>query len=319
MEMSSTNYRTWTPILSPPSRLYDTATGSKITTHGWNNTITNAGTSTFSTDGTHIAFNHEDETGGAGHTLAVMDFDVSTYTFSNLTDIATDSSRTLAWPAWTPDGASIVYHAGSSTGFETDEPSTDAGYTGVPTTGDVYIVDFASHQTARLDALDGYNASGTSYLPANDPDYSFAPTVLPEAVGGYFWVVFTSHRSWGNTLPSLDNNDVNGKLWVAAINIGGTPGQDSSHPAFFLQGQELTSDNLRGFWVLDPCQPAGSPCTGGDQCCQGYCSPVGGQYQCVGQPPSGCSATYDKCVTAANCCNPNDLCINHICATQNGG
>ena len=316
MAMSATNYRTW--ILAP-SRLYDTSTGAKITTHGWDNTITNAGTSTFSADGTHIAFNHEDETGGAGHTLAVMDFAVGTYTFSNLTDIATDSSRTLAWPAWTPDGASIVYHAGSSTDFETDEPSTDAGVTGVPTTGDVYIVDFASHQTARLDALDGYDPGGTSYLPANDPDYSFAPTVLPEAVGGYFWVVFTSHRSYGNTRPSLDSNDQNGKLWVAALDIGGTPGQDSSHRAFYLDGQELTSDNLRGFWVLDPCQAAGSPCTGGDQCCQGYCEPVSGQYECVGQPASGCSATYEKCQTAANCCDTDDLCINHLCATPNGG
>jgi hypothetical protein len=307
-EMSATNYRTW---LGAPSRLYNTKTGANIAAPGWDGTITNAGTAAFSTDGTRIAFNHEDKDNGAGHTLSVMSFALATHSFSNLVDIANDPAHTLAWPAWTPDNASIVYHAGSNTAFETDDTS-DAG---VGTTGDVFLVDVASQKSTRLDALDGYTPSGTTYLPANDPDLSFAPTVLPEAVGGYFWVVFTSHRSYGNTSPSKDNSGVNGKLWVAAVDIGGTPGQDSSHPAFFLQGQELTSDNLRGFWVLDPCQAAGSACTGGDQCCQGYCRPVSGQYECVGQPAQGCSNDMERCATSSNCCDSTAQCINHLCAT----
>jgi len=306
-EMSATNYRTWTLA---PSRLYNTATGASIPAPGWDNTITNAGTSSFSPDGTRIAFNHEDK--GGGHTLAVMNFALATHGFSGLVDIASDSARTLAWPAWTPDNASVIYHAGSSAAFETDESSSDAGG---PTTGDVYMVDVASHTVARMDALDGYSSGGTSYLPANDPNLSFAPTVLPEAVGGYFWVVFTSHRSYGNTSPSMENNDVNGKLWVAAVDIGGTPGQDSSHPAFFLQGQEMVSDNLRGFWVLDPCQASGSACTGGDQCCTGYCRAVSGSYQCVGAPASGCSNELERCATSANCCGTNYQCINNKCAS----
>jgi hypothetical protein len=306
--MSATNYRTW---VGGKSRLYDTATGANIPAAGWDDTISNAGTSSFSLDGTQIVFNHEDSDNGAGHTLSLMAFDVTTYTFSGLVDLATDATRTLAWPAWTPDDSSVIYHAGSNAAFETDDTS-DAG---VGTTGDVYIVDVASKTTARLDALDGYNADGTTYLPANDPDLSFAPTVLPEAVGGYFWVVFTSHRSYGNTSPSKDNDGVNGKLWVSAVNIGGTPGEDSSHPAFFLQGQELTSDNLRGFWVLDPCQANGTACTGGDQCCAGYCEPVGGQYECVASSPTGCSSTMEKCQQASDCCSVRDTCINHLCST----
>ncbi len=306
-EMSATNYRTWT---GAKSRLYNTSTGANIAAPGWDGTISNAGTPSFSPAGTQIAFNHEDSDNGAGHTLSVMSFALATHTFSSLVDIATDATRTLAWPAWTPDSSSIVYHAGSNSAFETD----DSGDAGAPTTGEVYVVDVASHTTARLDALDGYNASGTTYLPASDPEYNFAPTVLPEAVGGYFWVVFTSHRSYGNTRPSLDNSDVNGKLWVSAIDIGATPGTDSSHPAFFLSGQELVSDNLRGFWVLDPCQGNGSACTGGDQCCAGYCRSVAGAYQCVAQP-TGCSNDLEKCTTASDCCVASDQCINNHCAS----
>src|SRR5262245_17724363 len=97
--------------------------------------------------------------------------------------------------------------------------------------GDLWIINAATHTIARLDALDGY-ANGLVYLPENDANLNFAPTVLPTAVGGYFWTVFTSHRSYGNTLPSMDNNDTNGKLWVAAIDLAPKDGIDPSHPAF---------------------------------------------------------------------------------------
>ena len=175
---------------------------------------------------------------------------------------------------------------------------------------------------ARLDALDGYTGAGTtsSYLPANDPQLSFAPTVLPEAVGGYFWVVFTSHRSYGNTLQSMaagadGTADELGQLWVAALDLNPTAGKDASHPAFYLDGQELEADNLRGFWVLPPCEQQGGACTTGDECCDGFCRPAGdgGPLECV-PPPGGCSNEYELCTTAADCCNGSYQCINGRCA-----
>ncbi len=302
--ISATNFRTWG---GQPSRLYGTKTGIPIPTPTWDGVIQNGGTIAFSPDGKFVAFNHEDT--GQGRTLATMAYDNTSKTFSALSDVASDPSRTLAWPAFTPDSKWVIYHAGSNPSFETDNNAT----------GDVYMVDLATKTTVRLDALDGY-ANGVSYLPAADPDLNFAPTVLPEAVGGYFWAVFTSHRSYGNILPSKDSGDQNGKLWVAAIDLSPQAGKDASHPAFYLDGQESVADNLRGFWVLDPCQADGATCSSGDQCCGGYCQSTGdGGTAVCSSTSGGCSAEFDKCNTAADCCNPADLCINGHCSAPAPG
>jgi len=295
--MSSTNYRTWAGL---PSRLYDTKTGTKIPVASWDSKVTNGGTPSFAPDGTAIVFNHEDT--GGGHTLATMGFQKQGLVFSNLQDIANDPTYFLGWPAFTPDGKRVIYQAGTKETFETNDGAK----------GDLFMVSPVTKKPKRLELLNGYSGNG-SYLPANDPQLNFAPTVLPVAVGGYFWVIFTSHRSYGNTLASLDNNGQNGKLWVAAIDIDATDGIDPSHPAFYLEGQELTANNLRGFWVLAPCKEVGQGCKTGDECCGGYCYEVDGKVQC--QPkPDGCAQEFEKCTKAADCCDPSAECINGFCA-----
>jgi len=314
--MSATNYRTWLPGQNSESALYDTKTGAKIAAAGWDGVYKLGGTTAFSPSGKLFAFNHNDLDQGEGHTLSMASFNVATKTFSGFVDLTTDSAATLAWPAFTPDDGSVVYHVGIGgpvdggvgSGYETDGGAT----------GNLYRVQVGSHAPVRLDALDGYGAGGTSYLPDGDPDLNFAPTVLPEAVGGYFWVIFTSHRAYGNTFPSQDNGDENGKLWVAAIDQNPAPGMDSSHPAFYLDGQEPGSDNLRGFWVLPPCKQAGNACGAGDECCTGFCRPdgEGGAYSCVPAPASACSNEFEKCVTTADCCQANEgyRCVGGYCA-----
>jgi hypothetical protein len=297
--MSATDYRTW---INAPSKLWNTTTGVNIAASGWDGTIKRAGTVAFAPNGKLIAFNHEDT--GGGHTLGMMNFDITTNTFSGLVDIASDPVNTLAWPAFTPDETTVAYHAGSSTAFETDGGNT----------GDIFLVDLGTKIATRANALDGYTGSGSAtYLPAKDTNLSFAPTILPEAVGGYFWVVFTSHRSYGNTLPTQDNGDQNGKLWVSALDIGGKPGTDTSHPGFYLDGQESAADNLRGFWVRSPCQNNGATCSAGDECCEGFCRQVGSTYQCV-SPPMGCSNEYEACTASSDCCDTSDLCIGGFCS-----
>jgi len=316
--MSATGYRLW---LSGASRLYTTSNGANIPALGWDSVVTNGGTPAFSPDGKQIVFIHEDKDGG--HTIAKMDFFVGNHTFSNLTDLATDGASLLAWPSFTPDGKSVVYEAqtspGSCPGSNGMNATAGPFETDCNATGDLFAVDVASQTVRRLDALDGYSGSGSqSYLPSNDPGLSFAPTVLPEAVGGYFWVVFTSHRAYGNTIASKagssSGNDDRGQLWVAAVDLNAPPGQDPSHPAFYLDGQESTANNLRGFWVLPPCKQNGNDCTTADECCGGFCrSEDGGPSQCV-PPPGGCSHVYETCTTSADCCDPGYQCINGRCA-----
>ncbi len=316
--MSATNYRTWFGLVSG---LRDTTSGALIAAPGWDGVLKHSGTPAFSPDGKQMAFIHEDK--DQGHTIAKMDFARSNYTFSNLIDLATDSSHQLAWPSYTPDGKWVAYQAETPGSCTSGGQASTAGpfETDCNSHGDLFIVDIASQTSHRLDALDGYTGSGTtSYLPAGDPDLNFAPTILPEAVGGYFWVVFTSHRAYGNILPSMapgsdGTPDEIGQLWVAAIDLNGNVATDPSHPAFYLDAQEITADNLRGFWVLPPCQAQGSSCTSGDQCCDGFCRPSGngGPLECV-PPPGGCSNEYEKCTTASDCCNSSDQCINGFCA-----
>ncbi len=167
--------------------------------------------------------------------------------------------------------------------------------------GDLFYADVATQKVARLDALDGY-VNGKVYLPANDPQLNFAPTVLPEAVGGYFWVVFTTHRSYGNLLA---------RRWTTTTRTASCGWRRSTSPTrrrariratrpSSSTGRETVADNLRGFWVLNPCSANGNDCASGDDCCGGFCRQVdGGPLQCV-PPPGGCSNEFETCQTAAD-------------------
>lgn len=256
--------------------------------------------------------------GNVNQNIVVMDFDQPTKTFSNPRTLVKSSNKDhIGWPAFTPDSKSILYYFGTSSplpGLGAAVATNDAALEsdGPSSKGDIYAVDVATQKAVRLDALNGYNASG-SYLPANDPNLNFSPTMLPVAVGGYFWVVFTSHRSYGNTLESKADKNEHGQLWVAAIDINAPAGKDASHPAFYLDGQELKANNLRGYWVLSPCKGEGQACGQGDECCGGFCRGADGAPKCVPPPPS-CSNEYEKCGQASDCCDSHSDCINSHCA-----
>jgi hypothetical protein len=187
---------------------------------------------------------------------------------------------------------------------------------------------------ASLCALNGYGSDcKTPLLPTNaatnhtdDEQLNFEPNVTPIASGGYYWVVFTSRRLYGNVgttdpyFPQQGNTTPvttppTKKLWMAAIDPNPKPGQDPSHPAFYLPGQEIMSGNMRAYWVNEPCHPSGSSCQTGDECCTGYCSDNGqGQLVC-GPRPAGCVPEFGKCATTSDCCGSGSLtCINGLCS-----
>ena len=306
------------PAGDRPSKLLDPRTGAIVAAPGWDGVVSHAIMPAFSPDGKKIVFNHFDV--GQGHSLSVMDFVQSTKTFSNLTEIHRDASLFLGWPAFTPDSKSFIYNT-----VDYGDYATWTQYGALPQHhGDLFIADVASKAVTPLDLANGFS-NGATYLPnGTDPHLNYEPTMLPVAVGGYYWVVFTSRRTLGNIITDADpfkaGPATRKKLWVAAIEINPVPGKDASHPAFYLEGQELGAGNMRGFWALDPCKQNGNDCTSGDECCGGFCRQVNGSdggssFVCV-PPPAGCAQEFEKCTTAADCCGVNDgyLCINGHCA-----
>jgi len=329
------------------SLLFRRSDGTAIPTNGWTSAVTAAVTPSFSTGGRELAFNFwEGSTTnsiapGAGHNLVVMDFDCGAadggtgcsgtppYTFSNLRQLYSDSSRYPGWPAFLPDDSALVFHNTLSPATNGDgELATWSGaraeiwWTNVPAATSV-----TAPAPVRLDALDGF-AGGAKYLPTNsnhpdDTGLNYEPTVNPIPSGGYYWVVFTTRRMYGNVAAGDPYATGDGtfavpkKLWVAALDLKGTPGKDISHPAFYLPGQELNAGNMRGYWVVDPCKPNGNECLTGAECCNGFCRQGdAGQLDCSDQPP-GCSNEFEKCTTDSDCCGVASgfKCLNGHCAS----
>ena len=327
---------------------------------GLSSVTTDLGTPSFSPDGKAMAMNPMAGPGVMTPTqqLLVMGFDAATRTFSAPTLVADDTGKAATvrpgWPAFFPDAKSLVFHQQSAAGL--DGNGSGSLYTRKGAKAQIAWTSAAdaAHVTP-LNALNGLDGAGNAYLPklaqpspvtctadgsqvdninpdhGDDVNLNYEPTVNPRPSGGYVWVVFTSRRMYGSEaeIPpfcsdprgvDLINNITTKKLWVAAVDLGATPGKDASHPAFYLPAQELLAGNSRAFWVLDPCRADGQSCQSGDMCCNGYCEAQGdgGALVCANTPPNNsCSKLNDKCTTSADCCDPTNQCINGFC-TQGG-
>jgi hypothetical protein len=288
----------------------------------------------FSPDGKHVVFTFfrggpaTDKTSGDGKSLAVVDFDQSTKTFSNLRTIYTPtcSGCTATAPFFLPTSDAVVFEVITrSNGFfggTTSDRGEDASWSNCPNLvgahAELWWVDLATKTPHRLDV-----ANGAGYAPTgpnghgDDTTLQFDPTVAPVVSGGYVWVAFMSRRLYGNVatinpwcsqtngvdFTPFSENPMTKKLWVTAFDLNAPPGSDASHPAFYLPGQELTAGNFRSFWVLDPCKKDGTSCGTGDECCGGHCvtDTDGGGATCG--TPIGCSGEGDTCTTSSTCCS----------------
>jgi hypothetical protein len=252
----------------------------------------------FSIDGTKLAF-WENAFNGTSGLLSMLDYDELTQKFTNYQILANIPNQPVTtWPAFTPDGKAVVFQAGTI-------EMTAGG------TGRLLAVDAVTKQLTDLAKL-----NGDGYVPAGlrDENKNYEPTIAPLASGGYFWITFTSRRTYGNQLTGPE--ETTKRLWIAAYDLNAQPGVDPSHPAFYVAGQELNAGNSRGFWSLDACKPEGATCETGDECCEGGCIPVEGSTEKVCGTPQGCSNEFDSCETTADCCDTGLVCIGGKCALE---
>lgn len=335
-----------------PSKLVDTKTGLDIATPSLSPLVQYATTPAFSPDGKHVAFVNSDRLAATcidskvcdaaclaacSRVLSIMDFDgaASPPAFTNLRDLVTNAgmASAVAWPSFLPDGKAVIYHQGDS--LDSDVFQGDFSPLG-PQYADLRLVETGDKTVKTLNAINGRDANGKTVLPYGDTvegRLNYEPSVLPVAVGGYYWVLFTSRRAYGNTISptsgdpagndpfgSQNNPSARKKIWIAAIDIDHAGKADPSHPAFYLPGQELRTANMRAFAALAPCKQDGISCETGADCCGGFCRetsrgadgvPV---LQCVPPQINTCSGRLEKCAESSDCCNAGDMCINGRCS-----
>ncbi|MEM1030220.1 MAG: hypothetical protein AAF928_05480 [Myxococcota bacterium] len=241
--------------------------------------------------------------------LRSYDFDLNNGVASNpqlLVPAGTDTNTEgICFPSVSPtisDGAGdatyVVYHRGTRPG------SLDTRFG----PGDLYL---ASADTPGVEwRLEGANGDNYPFAAGNrDRSFNYEPTFAPAATGGYMWVVFTSRRTYGNRLTG--GSGAVKQLWMVAIDPFPEPGKDPSHPAFWLPGQDASTLNMRGYWALDPCIQPGDMCTDSGECCDGQ--------PCVDGMCGGgeeCAETGEFCDGAADCCDPNAVCVANECAVE---
>lgn len=322
------------------SKLIDTSSGAVVDVPSLTAQVKLALTPQFAPDGSALAFSWYDDS--PGRTLAVISFDGnrSPPQVGLASAVLQSSSEVLAWPSFTPDAKALLFHAGD--GYDTNRHGGGASY------AQVRLLDLHGNVVSQLPALNGIGADGKPYLPYGDgglesdasgkplaygtPHMNYEPNVLPVALGGYYWVFFTSRRTYGNViapsgaLPLSDKpfgtseTSPRKKIWVAAVDIDYHGKVDPSHPAFYLPGQDLVSGNMRAFAALAPCRANGASCSSGVQCCDGFCRPKDETaanlvFECVPLPSDACAGENEACSTTADCCNvAANVCINKRCA-----
>jgi len=274
--------------------MWDSTTGQKLANTGLEGVLLDM--PAFAPNGTKIAYVDH-----ASKDLGVYDYDANAVNASNPVPLVPAGSdpnlNAIAFPSVSPDAKWIVYHRGVYPG----SLDTRTG------PGDLYV---ASGDQPGVE-MRLANADGDTYpFAAGDRDrhYNYEPTFAPLASGGFFWVVYTSRRTYGNRLTG--GKDAVKQLWVTAIDQSPQPGADPSHPAFWVPGQDLGTLNMRGFWALDPCKQVGDACGSGSECCNQNCD----MGVCKDPNPNECAQTGNHCDTTADCCDKSATCINNICS-----
>ncbi len=118
--------------------------------------------------------------------------------------------------------------------------------------------------SAKLDMVPLAGGAPIELLAAEGGDTSLRfPNFSPFKEGGYHWMAFFSLRKYGWVTSNRR------QIWIAAVDDNPAPAGDTSHPGFWLAGQNTNSENDKAEWATLPCASHGDACQGDIDCCTG--------------------------------------------------
>jgi hypothetical protein len=191
-------------------------------------------------------------------------------------------------PTWSPDSAWLAFQHGQTrrSGYE-----TGSGLSG--TAGALFLIPRSGGAAVRLD-----RASGPD-------DVAYRPLFSPFNSGGYFWLLFTTTRNYGNATAGVQGKK---QIWVAAVRNNPDGTTDPSEAPYYLAGQEPAT-SLSPFWAPIACRPTGTGCVQANECCSTVCDPD--RNSCV--PSSSCKTRGLSCGGDEDCCAGLRCNTAHIC------
>lgn len=220
--------------------LLDAKTGAELPTLGTPLPADKAAHPTWSPDGSTIAYiaNHDggwavDFTKGDLAVLPVTGAD----TFGPTAILRPADGMANTWPSFSPDSNWIAFGRGTnSRGRNTIE-----GVGVVQYPGSLWMIPRTGGTPVELVAANGGAGKMDSYLP------NFSPFDQ----GGYFWLTFYSTRDYGNAQAGTKGK-ARRQLWVTAVKNAPVAGQDPSSVPFWLPDQSVDTENMSGYWALEP-------------------------------------------------------------------
>lgn len=248
----------------------------------------------WSPDGSMIAYAGNANSWGGANTYSdlfvlpvtgVDSFGESMMVMTGTVPAGPPAGNAASYPTWSPDSQWLAFAHGNSSRSETGQ-------------GALYMIRPDGSGLVRLDNACG---AGTD---------NFQPNFSPFVQDGYMWMTFLSRRDYGNNVAGTRGSRRQ-QVWVSAIRVGATPGQDPSEVPYWLPGQNTGSLNISAFWAPRACRVQDEVCGVDAECCSGDCAP-GPSGDSVCQPEGACGELGDPCLNNEQCCD-GELCIGGTC------